>query len=584
MLRPPLPVARWPHFPPTASVTRASLLHVLDPGAALGPQQVRELEELAQAFPYCQTAHLLLAKAAHDQGTMLAGQRLRRAATYAADRALLRRLIETTPPVPTEAVPAAAVVMPAPAVPEPAAVKPGRFVVQRSVVGIAPAPVADIPLEPSVKDAVATVTDFLVDEPDEIPVKPLFLEAPTPHGAVTPGAPTPTATPMPVISRAGVTTATGWSVSTTAASNPGETAAASPPEAPVLAVGLPFPDEVGTIGAASFAAGSAAEKALDAAEPATVSAAAFTSAPGIAAADEPAFAPAPVASTEVETVVFTEPDATFELPTASIAAETAPALAETEAIASLISDPASQAPAAFEPLVEITAPLPTPPALAPVAPPVRPPLDAGAARFEYGLADALDPTPAYLLPGLTDEWTWTLPPKPFVPPGLTPAAFLGDETLGYGWGESSRLGLALMPLSTEEQPDDALSVAFALPLPNTFFAPDALLLAHWAEHRPKALPPPTSLELIETFLRQKPRLTRPAFAKTTAETPTDLAAPSTNAPPELISESLARILARQGKLARAIEVYERLMVKHPEKMAYFATEIQSLQLQQPPLP
>ena len=79
-------------------MTRATLLHVLDHATALGPAEVRELEQLAQAFPYCQTAHLLLAKAAHDQGTMLAGQRLRRAATYAADRTLLRRLIEQVDP------------------------------------------------------------------------------------------------------------------------------------------------------------------------------------------------------------------------------------------------------------------------------------------------------------------------------------------------------------------------------------------------------------------------------------------------------------------------------------------------------
>ena len=78
-------------------MTRSSLLYVLEHATALGPAEERELEQLAQAFPYCQTAHLLLAKIAHDRGTMLAGQRLRRAATYAADRALLRRLIEQLP-------------------------------------------------------------------------------------------------------------------------------------------------------------------------------------------------------------------------------------------------------------------------------------------------------------------------------------------------------------------------------------------------------------------------------------------------------------------------------------------------------
>ena len=84
-------------------MTRTTLLHVLESPTDLGPDEVRELERLAQAFPYCQTAHLLLAKAAHDQGTMLAGQRLRRAATYAADRTLLRHLIERAAPRPQPA-------------------------------------------------------------------------------------------------------------------------------------------------------------------------------------------------------------------------------------------------------------------------------------------------------------------------------------------------------------------------------------------------------------------------------------------------------------------------------------------------
>ena len=52
---------------------------------------------------------------------------------------------------------------------------------------------------------------------------------------------------------------------------------------------------------------------------------------------------------------------------------------------------------------------------------------------------------------------------------------------------------------------------------------------------------------------QHPRRTRPSF------------------------RNLARIFVRQGKTARAIEIYEKLMVKQPEKMAYFAAQIQSLQ-------
>ena len=51
---------------------------------------------------------------------------------------------------------------------------------------------------------------------------------------------------------------------------------------------------------------------------------------------------------------------------------------------------------------------------------------------------------------------------------------------------------------------------------------------------------------------------------------------STQAESDLASESLARILAGQGKIERAITVYERLMVRQPEKSAYFAVQIELL--------
>ena len=59
-------------------MTRASLLHILDHVGSISEAENQELVQLATAFPYCQTAHLLLAKAAHDKGSMLASQRLRR--------------------------------------------------------------------------------------------------------------------------------------------------------------------------------------------------------------------------------------------------------------------------------------------------------------------------------------------------------------------------------------------------------------------------------------------------------------------------------------------------------------------------
>lgn len=46
--------------------------------------------------------------------------------------------------------------------------------------------------------------------------------------------------------------------------------------------------------------------------------------------------------------------------------------------------------------------------------------------------------------------------------------------------------------------------------------------------------------------------------------------------PDVISETLAKLLARQGEKAQAVEIYERLMLVFPEKSAYFAEQIQQL--------
>jgi len=44
----------------------------------------------------------------------------------------------------------------------------------------------------------------------------------------------------------------------------------------------------------------------------------------------------------------------------------------------------------------------------------------------------------------------------------------------------------------------------------------------------------------------------------------------------VISEGMAKIMLRQGKIERAIEIYEQLMLKKPEKKAYFAEKIKEL--------
>lgn len=45
---------------------------------------------------------------------------------------------------------------------------------------------------------------------------------------------------------------------------------------------------------------------------------------------------------------------------------------------------------------------------------------------------------------------------------------------------------------------------------------------------------------------------------------------------EIITETMAEVLAKQGKIDKAIEVYEQLRLINPEKNAYFAIKIQQL--------
>jgi hypothetical protein len=45
---------------------------------------------------------------------------------------------------------------------------------------------------------------------------------------------------------------------------------------------------------------------------------------------------------------------------------------------------------------------------------------------------------------------------------------------------------------------------------------------------------------------------------------------------ELVSENLAKIHARQGNTAKALQIYQQLKLKYPEKSSYFEAQIQTL--------
>jgi tetratricopeptide (TPR) repeat protein len=82
-------------------------------------------------------------------------------------------------------------------------------------------------------------------------------------------------------------------------------------------------------------------------------------------------------------------------------------------------------------------------------------------------------------------------------------------------------------------------------------------------------------EIIDNFIKSEPRISTLNLGEKDAFTDRDLSASSTK-PPEIISENLANILIKQGRVDKAIDMYEKLSLKFPEKSAYFASRIEDL--------
>jgi hypothetical protein len=79
-------------------------------------------------------------------------------------------------------------------------------------------------------------------------------------------------------------------------------------------------------------------------------------------------------------------------------------------------------------------------------------------------------------------------------------------------------------------------------------------------------------ELIDKFIKNAPRLrTRSDFFN-----PNDYAKASAIDRDDIISETLALIYLKQGSAEKAIKIYEKLILKVPDKSAYFAAQIEKI--------
>lgn len=84
----------------------------------------------------------------------------------------------------------------------------------------------------------------------------------------------------------------------------------------------------------------------------------------------------------------------------------------------------------------------------------------------------------------------------------------------------------------------------------------------------------TTMELIDKFIREEPRIAPPP--KSSFFDPVNTAKQSIEDNDSIVSETLAEIYYKQGNLAKAIKIYKKLSLVNPQKSSYFAAQIEKI--------
>lgn len=84
------------------------------------------------------------------------------------------------------------------------------------------------------------------------------------------------------------------------------------------------------------------------------------------------------------------------------------------------------------------------------------------------------------------------------------------------------------------------------------------------------------IEIIDQFIKTQPSIKGKVAAEAPPSQKDDLSEKSLIYGENIISETLAQILIKQGKKDKAIEVFKKLIWKFPQKKAYFAAQIEDL--------
>jgi len=560
-------------------MNKASFLSLVRQASRISDQEVEELEKLIVNFPYCQTAHLLIAKAAYDKGSMLSNQKLKKAAIYAANRQLLKKLIYTS-----DATVALQPVAPE-TVPEP--------VTTQALIQAEPETVSQTQASKSfVEAAVETET---LSEPVEKVVLPETVLAEKPEDLLQ---------ETSVLESLTETQKTAFEPEVTAEiqakteeqeeTNKAEIVAATDYEDAAIAEEILeegyLPQSEAAFLAISETEETFAENEITASQPLTEAAEIAQGTAAETTLETGISEEKTTVSEEIHAVIEPETvsDSTekVEAPLVEVAQETSDfeevTLAEEVEIAE-----------AFE-HAEITPEFKEPEFAETEIEPVVD-YEETAAIEETATSSAAElpaeqPIAESQTPVLNDELLhetlanfdqYLFKPEKEVPelhptedvkvvnPENEIQAIYHNDSIGY-WMNSSRMGESLEFKNdlTTPQPHD--------------FHPELIWEYNKTHELHKEIKPAPSklshqLDIIDQFLKLTPRLKTMANAKVKPEAQEDLSSKSSKINKNLASENFANILVQQGKIKKAIKIYEHLILKIPEKKAYFVSQIEKLQ-------